>query len=431
MTTSPAELWLQVREAGGLRAYVDKQLRERGFLVERRDADSLSDRERERYKKELKAESAERKKLARDAWAAYKTAHIVHLGETIFWSESGAPDKWDTPNSEERAAENELPPLDSPQQLADALGITIGQLRGMCYHREAATSLHYRRFTIPKRDGSARAIWAPLPRLKKAQRWVLTNIAERLPVHGAAHGFLAGRSTLTNASQHPDSRVVLKLDVKDFFPTVTWRRVKGVFRRAGYRERVATLLALLCTEAPREIVELGGTTYYVALGERCLPQGAPTSPAITNALCLRLDRRLSGLAAKAGWRYTRYADDLTFSRASSLERSSPDALADSVAKIVVAEGFAIKPEKTRYARPGGRQTVTGLVVNGELTPRAPRVMKRKLRAAIHTAKLGKPLPEGESLARMQGFAAYIFMTEAKLGARYLAEVAALQTPIPA
>ena len=426
MTTTPAELWVQVREAGGLRAYVDKQLRERGFLVERRDADSLNDRERERYKKELKAESAERKKLAREAWAAYKTAHVVHLGESIFWTESSGPDKWDTPNSEERAAENELPPLDSPQQLAEALGLTVAQLRGYCYHREAATNLHYRRFTIPKRDGTARAIWAPLPRLKAAQRWVLANVAERLPVHGAAHGFLAGRSTLTNASRHPNSRVVLKMDVKDFFPSVTWRRVKGVFRRAGYRERVATLLALLCTEAPREIVELNGVTYYVALGERCLPQGAPTSPAITNALCLRLDRRLTGLAEKAGWRYTRYADDLTFSRPAGAEPSSPDALAKSATKIVEAEGFAIKAEKTRYARPGSRQTVTGLVVNRDLSPRSPRSLRRNLRAAIHNAKVGKPLAEGESLARMQGFAAYVYMTDPKLGAKSLAQVAELQ-----
>jgi hypothetical protein len=421
--TSPAELWRAISAAGGPRAFIDAQLKERGFLVERRDADAMTDREKDRYKKELKAEAAERKRLNKDAWAAYKTAHIVHLGDGVFWTDARTPDKWDTPNSEERAAENELPPLDTPQQLADALGVTLGQLRGLCYHRDAATKLHYRRFTIPKRDGSRRAIWAPLPRLKAAQRWVLHHIVERLPVHGAAHGFLPGRSILTNAAQHPDSRVVLKLDVKDFFPTVTWRRVKGVFRRAGYREQISTLLALLCTESPREVVELDGVTYYVSLGERCLPQGAPTSPALTNALCLRLDRRLTGLATKAGWRYTRYADDLTFSRPAGADDSPPDRLVPVVTAIVEAEGFTVKAEKTRVARAGRRQTVTGLVVNRDLPPRPPRALRRQLRAAVHNLRAGKPLPEGESVARLRGYAAYIHMTDPKLGAKLLAGLA--------
>ena len=415
---TPAELWTAIAAAGGSRAYIDAQLKERGFLVERRDADALSDREKERYKKELKAEAAERRKLNKDAWAAYKTAHIVHLGDGVWWTDDTKPDKWDTPNSEERAAENELPPLDTPRQLADALGLSIGQVRGFCYHRDAATSLHYRRFEIAKRDGTPRAIWAPLPRLKASQRWVLRHIVERLPVHGAAHGFLPGRGTVSNAAVHTGSRIVLKLDVKDFFPTVTWRRVKGVFRRAGYREQVATLLALLCTEAPREVVQLTGKTYYVSLGERCLPQGAPTSPGLTNALCLRLDRRLTGLATKAGWRYTRYADDLTFSHVAG--DAKPDFLAKAVAKIVAAEGFTVKASKTRTARAGNRQTVTGLVVNGDLPPRTPRKLRRQLRAAAHNLKAGKPLPEGETLARLRGYAAYVHMTDPKLGAKLLA-----------
>lgn len=425
--SSPVELWQRITQAGGVRAYIDGQLKERGYLVERRDVDDMSDREKDRYKKELKQEAAERKKLNREAWAAYKTAHIVCLGEGVWWTDEAKPDKWDTPNSEERAAENELPSLDSPKQLAEALGLTIGQLRGLCYHRDAATSLHYARFTIPKRDGTQRAIWAPKKKLKAAQRWVLHNVVERLPTHGAAQGFLVGRSTVTNAAVHADSRVVLKMDVKDFFPTVTWRRVKGVFRRAGYREQISTLLAMLCTEAPREVVELEGKTYYVSLGPRCLPQGAPTSPALTNALCLRLDRRLTGLANKLGWRYTRYADDLTFSLPAGAPDTPPDPLIKLVTQIAAAEGFTIKAEKTRLARSGRRQTVTGLVVNRDLTPRAPRKLRRQIRAALHNLKAGKPLTEGESLARLQGYAAYIYMTDPKLGKQFLDQIANFPT----
>jgi hypothetical protein len=418
-------LWRNITQAGGIQEYIQAQLRERGFLVERRETDGLSAHELEQYKKSLKEEAAEKRRLAREAWKAYRATHVVHLGEDVFWQDKAEPDRWDAPHAEERAAENALPPLDSPQQLAEALGITVPELRGLAYHRDAATRIHYVRFTIPKRDGSARPIWAPLPRLKAAQRWVLANIVEHLPVHGAAHGFLSGRSTLSNATIHHNPKVVLKMDVKDFFPTVTWRRVKGVFRKAGYREQVATLLALLCTEAPREVVEHQGTRFYVSLGPRCLPQGAPTSPALTNVLCVRMDQRIAGLAKKLGWRYTRYADDLTFSLPAD-HQGEPKlgTLIGLVRRIVAAEGFTIHPDKTRVARRGGNQRVTGLVVNGDAEPRVPRDLRRRVRAALHNLQKGKPLPEGETLDRLAGYAAYIHMTDPDLGARFLKAVEA-------
>lgn len=427
--SDPIALFRAIEQAGGVQAYVNAQLAERGFVVQRRETDGMSDREREAYKKSLKAEAEERRKLSREAWEAHKAVHIVHLGEGVFWTDKAGPDKWDLPNAESRAAENELPPLDSPKRLAEALGLTVAELRRLAYHRDAATSVNYRRFTIPKRDGSERAIWAPLPRLKEAQRWILRNIVEKLLVHGSVHGFLPGRSTLTNAAAHPDPKLVVKVDIKDFFPTVTLPRVKGVFRKAGYREGVATLLALLCTESPREIVELEGTTYYVALGPRCLPQGAPTSPALTNTLGLRLDRRLNGLAKRLGWRYTRYADDLTFSLPH--DHQGPPrvgALLGSVRRIVEGEGFAIHPDKTAVGRTGGRQKITGLVVNGASPPRVPREFRRRLRAAIHNRARGKPSPEGESLSTLVGMAAYVYMTDPALGKKYLEALEELDQP---
>ena len=425
--TDPITLWRAIQQAGSRQAYIEQQLRERGFLVERRETDGMSERELDAYKKSLREEAAEKRKLEKEAWQAYRASHIVHLGEGIYWNDEPLKDRWDVPHAEERAAENELPPLDNAQQLAEALGLTVAQLRWLAYHREAATRIHYRRFTIPKRNGKERPIWAPLPRLKAAQHWLLRNIVEKLLVHGAAHGFLPGRSILTNAEAHTAARVVVKMDIASFFPTVTLRRVKGIFRKAGYREQVATLLALLCTEAPREIVPLDGKDYYVALGPRCLPQGAPTSPALTNTLCLRLDQRLTGLAHKLGWRYTRYADDLTFSLPAN-HKGPPHLgkLLGVVRRIVEEEGFTINPEKTRVARKGGRQTVTGLVVNGTARPRVPRKLRRQLRAAVHNLKLGKPLKEGETVERLAGYAAYIHMTNAKLGEQYLTALRPVQ-----
>ncbi len=421
--TDLLDLWRGIVQAGGVQAYITAQLTERGFLVARRETDGMADHELKAYKLALKAEAEEKRNLASESWRAYKANHVVHLGEGVHWSDDSRHDKWDVPNAEERAAENGLPPLDKPEQLAEALGLSVADLRWMTYHRDAATTLHYARFTIPKRDGTLRPIWAPLPKLKEAQRWILANIAERLQVHGAAHGFLAGRSILSNAAIHVDSRAILKMDLKDFFPTVTWRRVKGIFRKAGYREQIATLLALLCTEAPREIVEHAGKRFYVALGPRCLPQGAPTSPALTNVLCLRLDQRITGVATKLGWRYTRYADDLTFSLpAGHNDKPNLGRLIGLVHRIVQEEGFAVHPDKTRVTRRGGRQRVTGLVVNGPAPPRVPRSIRREVRAALHNLQKGKPLPEGETLSRLAGYAAYIHMTDPQLGAKLAAQL---------
>ena len=166
-----------------------------------------------------------------------------------------------------------------------------------------------------------------------------------------------------------------------------------------------------------------GKDYLVALGPRSLPQGAPTSPAITNTLCLRLDRRLTGLANKLGWRYSRYADDLTFSLPDKKLKKGPTARRSYWGvskKLSLDEGFVINPSKTRVARKGGRQAITGLIVNGKEGPRVPREKKRELRAAIHNLKQGKGLKEGESLESLAGYAAYIYMTEPKLGAALLA-----------
>ena len=186
----------------------------------------------------------------------------------------------------------------------------------------------------------------------------------------AAHGFLPGRSIDTNALEHIDSSVVVSLNLADFFPTFTFKRVKGIFRKAGYFNGIATLLALFCAETPREEVAYEGERYFIALGDRCLPQGSPASPALTNAACLRIDRRLMGFAERYGCRYTRYADALTFSLPRNRSKDAPDLsgqirqLLGAARVIVEGEGLKLRNDKTYVMRPNGRQKVTGLVVNG-------------------------------------------------------------------
>src|SRR3954467_5679175 len=109
-TSDLSTLWRAIVQAGSPSAYIDRQLQERGFLVERRATVKMSERELDAYKKSLKAEAEERRKLARDAWRAYRANHIVHLGEGVFWKDAAGPDRWDLPHAEGPAAENEVPP---------------------------------------------------------------------------------------------------------------------------------------------------------------------------------------------------------------------------------------------------------------------------------------------------------------------------------
>ncbi len=254
-----------------------------------------------------------------------------------------------------------LPLLHDAEEVASALDISMNQLAWLCYHRGAATIDHYNHFTIPKKSGGRRAISSPKTKLRAAQSRLLETVLSRLPIHEAAMAFRAKVNIADNAWRHAGAAVVLRLDLKDFFPSITFRRVKRLFESIGYNEGVATLFTLLTTEAPRTRMSLDGKTYFVALSERFLPQGACTSPALTNALCRRLDARLSGAAQRYGFIYTRYADDLVFSAPDA--KAPVLALRDLAARIIADEKFEINPEKTAIMRRHRRQSVTGLVIN--------------------------------------------------------------------
>lgn len=306
-----------------------------------------------------------------------------------------------------------LPPLTSASALAAALGIPIPRLRFLAYDREVSTVTQYRRFKIPKRTGGERSISAPRQELKRAQHWILEQLLAKLPLDEHAHGFVPGRSIVSNATPHVGAGVVVNVDLKDFFPTVTYRRVKGLFRKLGYCEEVATLLALLCTEPETTETQLDGVTYYVAKGARRLPQGAPTSPAITNALCRRLDRRLAGFAKKHQLTYTRYADDLTLS--SRAKQDAPvGAMLAVITKVAKAEGFAVHPDKIHVARHNRRQEVTGIVVNEKLA--IDRRTLRRFRALLFQIEKDGPANKtwgagGDVIQSAIGFANYVFMVD--------------------
>jgi retron-type reverse transcriptase len=378
--------------------------------------------ESKRKQQETK-ERRERERVARaEAWKARKAKEILFLGRGV----SGGLNHR-TPDVA-RLERQGLPKLETPEVLAQALGLSVGQLRALCYARTVYTRTNYVRFALPKKTGGLRVISAPLPRLKAAQHWVLKNVLEKLPVHEAAHGFRAGRSIVSNARPHVGSAVVVNLDLKEFFPTVMYPRVKGFFVKLGYSEATATALALLCTEPDVDEVELDGQRYFVAQGSRRLPQGAPTSPALTNLLCRRLDRRLQGAARKLGFTYTRYADDLTFS---APKGGSADVgkLLRLVRFVVSKEGFKPHPEKTRVLRRGGQQEVTGVVVNDK--PGVDRETLRRFRALLHQVE--KSGPEGKKwngstdvIASAVGFANYVAMVDPAKGKAFQERARALE-----
>ncbi|MHC2086207.1 reverse transcriptase family protein [Methylobacterium sp. CM6244] len=352
------------------------------------------------------------------AWHGRRNREILYLGEGVSAGLSARADA-----GASRA--DGLPELASPGAVAEAMGIGLGELRFLAYDRALATVSHYQRFTIPKKIGGLRAISAPMPRLKRAQYWILDAVLAHAGIHDAAHGFVPGRSILTNAALHVGRDVVVNLDLKDFFPTLDYRRIKGKFRGLGYAEPVATVLALLCTEPDVDEVEIDGQRLYAARGPRRLPQGAPTSPALTNLVCTRLDARLTGLAASLGFTYSRYADDMTFS-ASGEAAGKTGALLKYVHEIVAGEGFTIHPDKTRVMRRGRHQEVTGLTVNERVA--VPRETLRRFRALLHGIEGHGPAgrrwgrSEGQAvLAAALGFARFVRMVTPEAGAPLVAQ----------
>lgn len=297
-----------------------------------------------------------------------------------------------------------LPGWHTVADLAAGLGIDLSMLDVLAgpaqRYREATATPHrphvqatghYRSLLVPKRRGGLRLIEAPRPALKAVQRRLLRRLLDLLPVHEAAHGFVAGRNVASHAGHHAGQAWVFRFDLQDFFPSIGAARIRALFRTLGFGEAVADHLTTLCTvRTPRAVRERlqdeGGLSWHDLrrLASPHLPQGAPTSPQLANLCAFRLDLRLDGLAQRFGARYSRYADDLVFSGAT---RPALDAarLHAWVRAIAHDEGFRLRADKTRLMRAGGRQTVTGLVVNE--TPHLSRPDYDRLRAELH--RLGR------------------------------------------
>lgn len=293
------------------------------------------------------------------------------------------------------------PRIDTLADLSALLGLSCGELEWFAdpqqWNRRAERKLqHYRYEWRPRRGRLPRLLEVPARHLRAIQRTVLRKLLYPLELHGAAHGFVPGRSAVTGAARHTGQDVVVNLDLVSFFAKVTAGRVFGTLRQAGFTEAVAHRLTGIATHVvPPRVLSLmppGGNpaerfALRQALSIPHLPQGAPTSPMVANLSLRRLDSRLAGLAEKFDGSYTRYADDLAFSGGRGMARRA-DAFVRAATAIVEDAGHSVNRLKTRVRPAGVRQSVTSVVVNERTN--VPRPDFDRLKAIIHNCRVHGP-----------------------------------------
>ncbi|BBF42400.1 retron-type RNA-directed DNA polymerase [Lachnospiraceae bacterium KM106-2] len=254
--------------------------------------------------------------------------------------------------------------------------------------------------------GKNRMILAPGLNLKERQKWILHNILEKIPVEDCAHGFVKGRSIKTNAEVHVNKKEIVCLDIKDFFPSIKRVQVENVFLELNYSEEVAKKISSLVTYNDE------------------LPQGAPTSPYLSNLVFRNVDMGLKKLAKENDLEYTRYADDITFSANHSIDNIIKEA-----EEIIERAGFIVNEDKTHIMKDNYRKMVTGLVVNHKV--RIPSAYKKKFRQEIYYCKKYGVSQHLRAIGRenavnfqeyMYGKAYYIKMIEKELGEKLLLQL---------
>lgn len=263
----------------------------------------------------------------------------------------------------------------------------------------------YNEINIMKKSGGLRKIHAPSENLKYLQRWILKNILYSSRIKDCATGFVQGKSIVDNAKYHVDKECVINLDIKDFFPSIDSKRIYSVFYNLGYCTNLALLLTNICTY------------------DRKLPQGAPTSPYLSNLVCRNLDERLEVLASKIDASYSRYADDITFSGNISITK-----YISLIKRVINEEKFIVNEKKVRVQMQHHRQIVTGIIVNKTIA--VPDETSKYLRQKIYYCKkygVDNSLKH-ESISKTNfkghlfGIAYFIYMVDDKLGKKFIKEL---------
>lgn len=296
---------------------------------------------------------------------------------------NNSPDEYKqvTINYADELIAKELPVIFSLKHLAVILNIEYVEMCRLVYFSYS----FYAYFLIKKKSGGFRRIVVPYNNLKFIQRWILDNILAKVPVHQQCTGFVKGKNTMDNANPHVGKKFIRKFDFKNFFESINAKQVYYVFRNLGYSPSVSHCLASLCT------IKIDDNKYkYMApykqvwfrdLHDTAIPvlaQGAPTSPALANIVCNRLDKRLFQYAMNNSLDYTRYADDLTF----SCDNPAKLPKASFVRKVVESEGLELNERKTGTYGQNSRQMVTGILIDGQ-KPHIPQKFRREIYRHLH------------------------------------------------
>jgi RNA-directed DNA polymerase len=291
-----------------------------------------------------------------------------------------------------------LPSILSLKHLADRTGVGHKHLREFVNRNNRDA---YEKFSIQKRSGGRRFIHIPTPKLMHVQRWLHEHIFKAIPVHSASHAFAAGSSIQKCALKHCGARWLIKLDITDFFESISEIQVFRLFKEFGYQSLVAFELGRLCTaptsnHSPRKFYHQWrvkeGNEVIPEYDEQLLgylPQGAATSPLISNLVMRECDKKLSLLAKKHGLTYTRYSDDLSFStRSKAFNRTVAKSIVYEVYKIISEAGYRPQYRKTKIVPPSSKKIILGLNVDRE-KPRLQKEYKDRIRQHLYyVEKLG-------------------------------------------
>lgn len=281
----------------------------------------------------------------------------------------------------------DLPVIFSISHLAHLTDVNIDSLLSVVDRTED----HYRIFRVRKRSVPGRVapsrryrtICVPSPALKRIQRWIAQNILNVTETHAASHAFAPESDLMEAANEHLRSSWIVKLDIVNFFETVTERQVYYVFRSFGYAALLSFQLARICTRTlrltPKGRAGSEGRVPHERYIAGHLPQGAPTSPMLANLAVRQLDDDLDNLAKRLGWKYTRYADDLTFSLEGKSSRGKAAELMLLAGQTLSRFGFTSNKLKAKIIPPGARKIVLGVLVD---TDRAK--LSKKFRNNLET-----------------------------------------------
>jgi Reverse transcriptase (RNA-dependent DNA polymerase) len=315
----------------------------------------------------------------------YRPRTIQQLGFSV-GSDGGSPDsslKYDSFASVRQIHEAADDSTDatglSLEELALCIGVSLALLKTIILRKHK----HYRTFSIAKRSGGQRPIESPRVYLKTIQRWLADFILAGLPVHDACHSYRVGRSIVSNSQKHIGQAYVACMDIENFFGSISKRDVSMCLQAAGLWAELSENISNLCTFRGR------------------LPQGAPTSPVISNAYLFNFDREVTAFTAHRGALYTRYADDLTIS--GETKESVSDCITYA-SKQLEEHGLRVNRAKTRVISRQGQQRVTGVVVNEVGIP--SRKYRRQVRAQFHNARLKGEVGR-EELNRLRGLVSYL------------------------